>query len=338
MRLEVMRLKAQIMCQHKEDTEIIQTYLKELNIEYYIASKDQGFHMWNMHQPDFLIIDEHMNIDHNQELIRRIRKSEFNTHTYVLWIEENDHLMSNTCTNCDVDDFIGRPFSKEEFKRRMYSAMKTISLVEQNFIVYALSRVFEARDKGSFGHLSRVSALSKILLEGLEEDEKYQGIINQRFKEDLMISCQLHDIGKIGIEDIILKKPGQYTKDEFAKMKEHVIIGYEIIKSMKEKYPRARFLNMALEITRHHHEKFDGTGYPDGLKGEDIPLAARIVGLADFYDALTSKRVYKRKYTHDEAKKLILDHQGTHFDPVLVHIFLENEISFKNISEEHGEI
>jgi response regulator RpfG family c-di-GMP phosphodiesterase len=121
-------------------------------------------------------------------------------------------------------------------------------------------------------------------------------------------------------------------------MKEHVIIGYEIVKSIQIKYPRARFLNMALDITRHHHEKYDGTGYPDGLKGDEIPLAARIVGLADFYDALTSKRVYKRKYTHEEAKSLILNKKGIHFDPILVDMFMKYELSFKKISDEHGEL
>lgn len=335
---EVMILIAQVMLEHQEDLDIVIGYLKELQIDYFIGNKMEGFLDWQKHKPDFLIIDEAMNFESkDKELIKLIRKYEYDHHTYILMVEKNDQLTTKICLECGIDDFMGRPFTKEEFSRRMYSAKKTISLVEQNFVVYALSRVFEARDKGALGHLSRVSNLSKILMEGLEEHPKYRQLIDQTFKDDLMISCQLHDIGKIGIDDIILKKPGQYTKDEFAKMKEHVIIGYDIIKAIKEKYPKARFLNMAQEIIRHHHEKFDGSGYPDGLKGEAIPLSARLVGLADFYDALTSKRVYKRKYSHEEAKKIIVDHKGTHFDPMIVDVFLENEQAFKKICEEHGE-
>lgn len=332
----MMILKVLIILKREHDMNIVSGYLNEHHIEYMTCDYENAFSIWQNNKPDLLILDEHADNFNTREFIETIRKHEFNSHTYILVVEDEKDF-TEEYLHYSADDFIGRPFSIREFERRMFTAKKTISLVEQNLIVYALTRVFEARDKGTEGHLSRVSALSKILLDGISEHKKYKTIINQAFKEDLIASCQLHDIGKIGIEDVILKKPGQYTKDEYALMKEHVIIGYDILKSIQIKFPRARFLEMALEITRHHHEKYDGTGYPDGLKGEDIPLAARIVGLADFYDALTSKRVYKRKYSHEESKKLILERKGTHFDADLVDVFIDKEHEFKRICETHGE-
>lgn len=323
------------MIEKLEDKNMVINYLEKVKIDRLVALNiNEGLDYWKLNKPDFLVLSDHQK---NRDFIFEIRRQEFDHHTYILLIENENSRINHALNEMDVDDYVESPLNEKEFSRRMYRAMRSVSMVEQNLIIFALTRVFEARDKGATGHLFRVGTLSKILLDGLKENPRYKDQITESFKLDLIASCQLHDLGKMGIEDIILKKPGQYTKEEFAVMKEHVIIGYDIVKSIQQKFPHARFLDMALDITRHHHEKFDGTGYPDGLKGQDIPLSARIVGLADFYDALTSKRVYKRKYSHDEAKKLILDHKGKHFDPDLVDVFIKKEMSFKKISEEHGD-
>ena len=334
-----MQLKSLIMLNDEDERLIVNDYLTSLGFDIYSA-KDHpsAYDFWVKQEPQLIIIDQHFDLSSGQEFVKKIRRNEFDHHTYIIMIQENDERSIELSNECGSDDFMAQPVTYFELKRRIYTALRTITLFEQNLIVYALTRVIEARDRGIQGHLSRVGILSKILMDGLEDRYEFKDIITRHFKEDLTVACQLHDIGKIGIADIILKKPGEYTKEEFALMKQHVIIGYEIVKSIQQKYPRARFFNMALEITRHHHERFDGTGYPDGLKGYDIPLSARIVGLADFYDALTTKRVYKRKYSHEEAKKMIIDKRGSHFDPVLVDVFLENEESFKNISEGHGDL
>jgi putative two-component system response regulator len=132
----------------------------------------------------------------------------------------------------------------------------------------------------------------------------------------------LHDIGKVGIPDSILLKPGRLTPEEFEVMQTHTLIGEQTLTAALEKYPEAQFLRFACEIVACHHERWDGSGYPRGLAGEQIPLCARIVALADVYDALTSKRVYKAAMTHDEAKRIIAEGAGNHFDPEIVRSFL----------------
>ena len=149
----------------------------------------------------------------------------------------------------------------------------------------------------------------------------------------LYMTSPLHDIGKVGIPDSILLKPGPLTTEEFEIMKQHTIIGSKTLDAAAAAHPEAKFLCMARDIARSHHERFDGSGYPDGLAGEDIPLCGRIVALADVYDALTTKRVYKPAFSHENAREIILDGMGSHFDPDIVRAFLQNEDRFVEILE-----
>jgi putative two-component system response regulator len=143
----------------------------------------------------------------------------------------------------------------------------------------------------------------------------------------------LHDIGKVGIPDSVLLKPGRLTDDQFEIMKTHTLIGAQTLDAALRQNPSARFLQVARDIALYHHERFDGRGYPHGVVGEAIPLAARIVALADVYDALTSKRVYKAAYSHLVARDIIEQESGTHFDPVIVAAFLAVEQEFIRIYE-----
>jgi len=145
------------------------------------------------------------------------------------------------------------------------------------------------------------------------------------------LASPLHDIGKVGIPDHILLKPGKLTPEEFAVMKTHVIIGYETLASVNASYPGNGYLQMGMDIARFHHEKWDGSGYMDGLKGEDIPLSARILALCDVYDALRSRRVYKEPFSHEKSREIILNGKGRHFDPVLVEAFNEHHTAFGEI-------
>ncbi len=141
----------------------------------------------------------------------------------------------------------------------------------------------------------------------------------------------LHDIGKVGIPDSILHKPGKLTSQEFEIMKNHTNIGANTLLEVKKKYPDSKFLELGINITLYHHEKWDGSGYPHGLRGENIPLSARIMAIADAYDALRSKRVYKEAYSHEKSLEIIKQGKGTHFDPEIVDVFIENEAEFNNI-------
>ena len=154
------------------------------------------------------------------------------------------------------------------------------------------------------------------------------------FIDNLYQTAALHDIGKVGTPDSVLLKPGKLTEEEFSVMKLHCALGADTLSAVKERYPDNQFLRMGVEVARSHQEKWDGSGYPDGLKGFKIPLAARIVSMADVYDALTSNRCYRQALSHEEACRIILDESGTHFDPEIVIAFEAIEHRYKQIRME----
>ncbi len=202
----------------------------------------------------------------------------------------------------------------------------------RNAIIFGLASLTEFRDNDTGKHLERISKYSMLIAEKLRHTKKYRDYITENYIDDLEISSILHDIGKVGIEDKILLKKGRLTKDEFEKIKLHPIIGSKVIDSINNKMKDKSFLKLAHQIILYHHEKYDGSGYPKGLKGSKIPLSARIVALADVYDALVSKRVYKDAISHEEAVKIILSEKGKHFDPDIINVFLKNHTEFLNIN------
>ncbi len=188
--------------------------------------------------------------------------------------------------------------------------------------VYTLAKVAESRDLGTGRHLERICAYSMILANELRKEPKFCGVIDKEFLTNLRQSSPLHDIGKVSISDSILLKPGRLTPDEFSEMKNHAAIGGEILQDVVAHRNEATFLKMATVVARYHHERFDGSGYPEGLSGKAIPLAARIVALADVYDALTSERPYKQAYSPETARETIANQSGLQFDPDVVAAFL----------------
>ena len=191
----------------------------------------------------------------------------------------------------------------------------------QHATIYALAKLAEQRDNETGRHLERVSEYCRVLAEGLREDGCYCETITDEWIDVLVRSAPLHDIGKVGIPDAILLKPGKLTPDEWEVMKRHSTIGADTLRSVIGSATHQPFLQMSLEIAWCHHEKWDGSGYPRGLRGVDIPLAARILAMADVYDALTNERPYKRAWSHDEALRWIAQGSGSHFDPRLVDAF-----------------
>lgn len=187
--------------------------------------------------------------------------------------------------------------------------------------VFAMARLAERRDSETGAHLERVSEFSRLVAEGLREDGKHLETITDSFVDDIVRAAPLHDIGKVGIPDRILLKPGRLDRDEWDVMKQHTTIGAETLRSILESGTQPGFLSMGHDIALAHHEKWDGSGYPAGLAGEAIPLPARIVALADVYDALTSERPYKKAWSHGRALELISSEGGKHFDPDVVAAF-----------------
>ncbi|HEX4148687.1 MAG TPA: HD domain-containing phosphohydrolase [Pirellulales bacterium] len=207
--------------------------------------------------------------------------------------------------------------------------------------VFALAKLAESRDPETGEHLERIRGYCQLLAQQLRRVGPYVQVIDESFLSDLYRSSPLHDIGKVGIPDAILLKPDRLTPDEFEVMKQHVEIGANALETVVRQSRHGSFLEMATDIARCHHERFNGTGYPLGLKGHDIPLAARIVALADVYDALTSARVYKKAIRSDVAREMILAEDGRHFDPAVVEAFrtcYEDFLKLQKSMDDHSRV
>lgn len=194
-----------------------------------------------------------------------------------------------------------------------------------NNITLTFANLVEKKDLETGNHINRMTKYSKVIAEGLISHEKDHYRVNSSFIYDIQLYAPLHDIGKVGIPDDILNKPGKLTSEEWLIMKEHANIGANILADLKDSLQifGKQFYQMAIDVTRHHHEKWDGTGYPYGLKGEKIPLSARIVAIADVFDALSSRRSYKEPISFYDAVEIIKDGSGSHFDPALVSVFID---------------
>ncbi len=201
----------------------------------------------------------------------------------------------------------------------------------QSGAILGFARLTEYRDMDTGKHLERIREYTRVLATGLAMLPKYSDYITADYIEDLCLSSVLHDVGKVGIEDAVLRKAGRLSPEEFEKIKLHARLGGEALKAVDAEINRESFLTIGKEIAYFHHERWDGTGYPDGLRGEKIPLSARIVALADVYDALTSKRTYKEALPHEEALRIIVSERGSHFDPDIVDVFVESRDTFRRI-------
>ncbi|MEJ2717786.1 MAG: response regulator [Deltaproteobacteria bacterium] len=204
----------------------------------------------------------------------------------------------------------------------------------KNSSIFALAKLAESRDGETGSHLRRIQEYCRVLCERLRDQGKHREVLSERFIIDLVDSAILHDIGKVGIPDSVLFKPGKLGRDEYETMKQHAILGGRALEEAARETGEESFLLMGRDVAYYHHEHWDGSGYPAGLKGEEIPLAARIISIADVYDALTSKRRYKKTYSHEEACAILSAESGRKFDPGLIQAFLEVEGEIHNIREQ----
>jgi len=205
--------------------------------------------------------------------------------------------------------------------------------------IIALASLAEARDNETGAHILRTQRYVRVLAEYLSQLPEFSDQLDEDTIELLYKSAPLHDIGKVGIPDSILLKPGKLTDDEFVIMKTHAQLGADALEQAVQSVTENAFLRHAQDIASNHHEKWDGSGYPLGKKGEEIPLSARLMALADVYDALICKRVYKPAFSHDKAKSIIVEGRDSHFDPRVVDAFIVCEQSFidvaKNFADNH---
>lgn len=204
----------------------------------------------------------------------------------------------------------------------------------QKSVIENLADIIESRDIETGEHIKRTKKYVTILVEEMKNNEKYKDLLNDTYCENIINAAPLHDIGKIVVSDLILCKPGKLTDEEFDKMKIHTSKGGEIIRNILNDLGDEAFLNVAYDVATYHHEKWNGKGYPENLVGENIPLPARIMAIADVFDALVAERVYKKPMPVDKAIEIIVNDSGTHFDPNLVEIFKTVEDKFISASKE----
>jgi HD-GYP domain-containing protein (c-di-GMP phosphodiesterase class II) len=217
--------------------------------------------------------------------------------------------------------------SQEESLLRAREVLRT-----RDAVIFGLAKLAESRDPDTGHHLERIALYSTRLATAMRRHPKFRNVVTRSFVNSIGISSALHDIGKVGVDDAVLLKPGPLTSDEYRRIQQHAVIGGECIRQIQRRVGDPMFLELSREIAMYHHEKWDGQGYPQGLAGEEIPLAARIVAIADVYDALSVRRVYKDPYPHEVCVEKIRRDAGRHFDPEIVEVFLTIQHQFQEIA------
>lgn len=226
---------------------------------------------------------------------------------------------------------------REQQKTNSESLRRAQNLVRtRDAVIFGLAKLADSRDPETGDHLERISIYSATLASALQRHSKFSKQVTPAFVRLIGTSSALHDIGKVGIEDAILRKPTDLTPTERTRMQTHTTIGADCLREIEYRLGSSNFLQMATRIALAHHERWDGTGYPKGLAGEAIPLAARIVGIVDVYDALASRRVYKCPLAHEECVAIIQSQAGKHFDPDIVDVWLTVEPKFREIAAQYS--
>ena len=260
------------------------------------------------------------------ELCRAIRREDLSGYVYIIMLtgrEGRKQRMEGLYAG--ADDFLNKPLDPDELLVCLKTAERILSLETREVALFALAKLAESRDPETGAHIERVQNYARLIAQNLPTDVKKRYGIDDDYTRLLYQTSPLHDLGKVGIPDAVLLKPGKHTPEEFEVMKTHAAIGAQTLQAALRRFPNVRFLQMARDIAVTHHEHFDGSGYPHGLAGEQIPLCGRIVAVADVYDALTSRRVYKEMVSHEVARAIIVTDAGSHFDPEVVAGFLQAE-------------
>jgi len=264
-------------------------------------------------------------------LCRQVREL---SSTYVYFILVTGHYTTADIVkgiSAGADDFISKPFNPALLLIRVHAGERLLSLESRDMAIVAMAKLIESRDAQTGQQLDRARKYAQLLAQRLMKSPKFGSAINDTFVRLIYDTTPLHDIGKAAIPDNILLKPGKLTPEEVAIIQTHTTLAKAALDSVLQKYPDSEFLRFACDVVGCHHERFDGTGYPEGLAGDQIPLCARIVAVADVYDALTTARMYRPAMSCDEAKQIIVDGSGSQFDPDVVEVFNELEPQFKAI-------
>jgi len=305
---------------------------------------------------DLILLDINLPDIDGFEVLKLVKNEEdFETIPVMFLSSITDPIIKTKCFELGAVDYISKPYNIREVRERVNTHVKLREAnqllsrkkdvleemvrirtkevdLTRDAAIKAVSSLVETRDSNTAEHINRTQSFVLTLAEILRSSGKFTNILTKEYIRDFHRSSVLHDIGKIGIPDNVLLKPGKLTTEEFEIIKTHPKIGYDALKAASSELGDNSFFDIACDIALYHHEKWNGTGYPSQLKGENIPIAARIMALSDVYDALTSERVYKKAFSHEKAVDIIISEKGEHFDPDVVDAFIEVENLFKKIA------
>jgi len=334
-----------------ENIQIAISQLKELDCDFaYATTGEQALERIAATKPQLILMDVMMPGISGFQTVEALSQNRATRSIPVIFLTaraESDDVVRGF--SLGGVDYVTKPFKGVELRSRVRNHLELHAyrtsleqLVEdrtreadllKDVVIEAMGGLAEYRDPETGGHIRRTREYVTLLAETLVQQGHFLDQLTDDYIKLLGKSAPLHDIGKVAIRDSILLKPGKLTPEEFDEMKEHTLFGEKVIANLEHMAGQpTSFLHCAKDIAGSHHEKYDGKGYPRGLSGEDIPLAGRIMAVADVYDALISKRVYKSSMTHDEAMGIMLEGKGTHFDPVLIDVFVSVELQFREIA------
>lgn len=308
-----------------------------------VTSGKQALKFLQNNSCDIILLDINMPEMDGFQTMDRIKAELKNPPPIIFLTANDDEHTESRCLKAGAIDFVTKPFSETVMLSRISHALELVELRSsledklrertqhishiQEMMVLGMSTMVESRDNSTGGHIKRTSAVVKIFSRqligscGLTPD----------FLNMVTKAAPMHDLGKIAVDDVILRKQGRFTDEEYAAMKKHSAEGAKIVEQILKGVEEESFVRIAVNIAHYHHEKWDGNGYPTGISGENIPIEARIMALADVFDALVSKRCYKEAYSYDKAFDIIEGSLGSHFDPELGRVFMTCRPELENL-------
>lgn len=313
---------------------------------------------------DLVLLDLMMPLMDGIEVLQCMRQDVRYRDIPVIMITANDDVENAVrCIDMGAEDYLVKPFNhtmlrarvnaclerkrlrdqevryrgrikrqNDELEERVHRQVREIS-ESQLATIFAMSKLAESRDPETGKHLERMREYCRLLSRQLGRTAAYYAEINEAFVENIYAASPLHDIGKVGVDDAVLLKPGKLTEEEWVLMRRHPILGADTLREVDRQHPGNSFIRIGIDIAESHHEKWDGSGYPYGKRKKEIPLVGRILALGDVYDALTSQRCYKKAFSHEKSRSIIGEGEGRHFDPDVVQAFREVETEFLRVRQ-----
>jgi putative two-component system response regulator len=342
-------MKKKILFMDDSPTQL-EMYKMQMECDYTVLSAsnyEESIAILSTTRPHLIVLDMVMPHVDGIAFLGILRSSKaFSEIPVIIVSSDNDASRVRDAFLHGASDYVRKPYDLEELKlriNRLLGSNRPNLMIHESehpakdLLIKALADLAATRDNETGHHLERIKLYMDVMVQTSAQESEYASLVSDDFIEFVPGLSILHDIGKVGIPDSILQKPEALNQEEFETMKTHTLLGGETIQKIHTNFPLLTFLHTAKQIALYHHERWDGTGYPLGLAGSDIPLAARMVALCDVFDALTNRRIYKPAYSIDEAVKIMTMGDSTQFDPVLFGVFIKSLPNFILIHKQFGD-